>query len=501
MQPMILSVDQGTTNTKALLVGADGRPVFRASAPLALLHPKPGFAEQDPEAIWRSVQSVIGECLAFIAADGNASIEGIAISNQRETALAWERRAGRPIAPAMSWQCRRSAALCASLRERAEFFRERIGLPLDPLISASKWAWLLRETEGLAQRAASGEICFGTVDSWLIYKLTGGTVHACDASNASRTGLLNVSGVHWDTELLAMFGVPIETLPEVRSSSGVFGNCMVIPDLDGVPIVAAIGDSHAALLGHGSPEPGTVKATYGTGSSLMTLTPGFPEPDARLATTIAWSTGETVQYALEGNISMTGSAIQWVGQFLGLAKPVRDTLALAATVPDAGSVLFVPAMVGLGSPYWDTSARGTISGLDATSTSAHLARAALDAIAFLVRDVFDAMEEASRIPLPALRADGGATRNNQLMQLQADTLGRPVIRSACEDLSALGAAWLSGMALGWWRSAAEFASLPEMPTVFEPQLPAAVNESRYRSWQTAIRRTLLPLEEDAHASA
>jgi glycerol kinase len=494
MQPLILSVDQGTTNTKALLVATDGRPVFRATSPLTLLHPRPGFVEQDPCAIWQSVESVIAECLTFLAQNRIGSINGVSISNQRETAIAWERRTGRPVAPAISWQCRRSAALCLSLHSHADFLRTRCGLPLDPLVSATKWFWMLQEIDGLAERAGANEICFGTVDSWLIYRLTGGTVHACDASNASRTALLNLREATWDPELLAMFDIPRQVLPELKPSSGVFGICTAIPGLNSVPIVSAMGDSHAALLGHGHLGPGTIKATYGTGSSLMTLTPSFPDPDPRLASTIAWSAKNVVQYALEGNISMSGAAIQWVGKFLSLADPVSDTLALAATVNDASGVLFVPAMVGLAAPYWDTSARGTISGLDSNSTSAHLARAAMESIAFQIRDVFEAMEGAAKIHLPNLRADGGATRNDVLMQLQADLLGRPVARSACEDLSALGAAWLGGLALGWWQSTDEFASLPESPTVFQPSLSSAARETRYDAWKTAVRRTLLQPE-------
>ena len=491
MQPFILSVDQGTTNTKALLVGADGRPVFRASSPLILQHPRPGFVEQNPEAIWKSVESVVAECLAFLAQSRIGSINGISISNQRETAVAWERATGRPVAPAISWQCRRSATLCEKLQPYSDLLRARSGLPLDPLVSATKWAWMLQEISGLVERAIAKEICFGTIDSWLIYRLTGGATHACDTSNASRTALLNLREATWDSELLGIFEIPSQALPEIKPSSGVFGICTAIPGLHGTPIVSAIGDSHAALLGHGAPGPGTIKATYGTGSSLMTLTPSFPESDARLASTVAWSAGDVVQFAIEGNISMSGAAIGWVGKFLGLADPVSDTLALAETVDDASSVFFVPAMVGLAAPHWDTYARGTISGLNSNSTSAHLARAAIEAIAFQVRDVFQAMEAAAKVPLPNLHADGGATRNDVLMQLQADLLGRPVVRSACEDLSALGASWLGGLALGWWRSTAEFASLPEQPTIFQPRMSTAARETRYDAWQTAIRRTLL----------
>lgn len=489
MESYVLSIDQGTTNTKALVVGRDGRPVFRASAELALRRPEAGFVEQDPEAIWSSVERVIAECVGFL--EGRGECVGVAISNQRETALAWERETGRPVAPAMSWQCRRSAAICARLVGQAKMLRERSGLPLDPLLSAGKWAWLLGRDQALAARADRGEICFGTVDSWLIWKLTGGAVHACDHTNASRTGLLRLATATWDEESMAMFGVPAKAMPELRTSSGVFGMCAGIEGLSGVPIVAAIGDSHAALVGHGSAQAGTVKATYGTGSSLMTLTVGVMQADG-LASTIAWSVPrDGVRYALEGNISMTGSAVQWVGEFLGLREPLAETLALAATVADSGGVAFVPAMVGLAAPYWRTEARGLISGLQAGSRAGHLARAAVEAVAFQVRDVFEAMERAADFPLPALLADGGATRNEVLMQFQADMLGRPVLRSACEDLSALGAAWLGGLTLGWWSSTAEFASLPEPATMFSPRMATDERESRLRAWEMAVGRTLL----------
>ena len=488
MRTLILSIDQGTTNTKALLVDTDGRPIFRATAALTLQRPQPGFAEQDPLAIWQSVLSVIAECVAFAAAE-SALIAGITLSNQRETALAWDRATGHPVAPAMSWQCRRAASLCHALSEHAQLFRERSGLPLDPLVSASKWAWLLRDDPALQRRATAGELCFGTVDSWLLYKLTQ-SLHACDTSNASRTGLMNLQSLQWDRDLLALFDIPLAALPSIQPSCSIFGLCTNVPGLDRVPIVAALGDSHAAMLGHGSAAPGTVKATYGTGSSLMLLTPHLPPPDPRLAATIAWTFADTVQCALEGNISMTGSAVQWVGEFLQLPNPLHDTLALAATVPGAAGVCFVPAMVGLAAPHWDTAARGTLTGLESTSTAAHMARAALDAIAFQVRDVFDAMQQAARLTLPALHADGGATHNATLMQLQANTLGRTVLRSACEDLSALGVAWLGGITLGWWSAVDQLAALPEPVTRFEPQLSAAECEQHYRVWQRAVRCTL-----------
>jgi glycerol kinase len=482
MERSLLSLDQGTTNTKALLVGRDGRPVFRTSAGLTLSHPRAGYAEQDPLAIWASVLRVIESCVAQ-----GIPIAGVAISNQRETALAWERSTGQPLAPAMSWQCRRSAALCERLAGRAGRLRERSGLPLDPLLSATKWAWLMENDAALAARARAGEICFGTVDSWLIWQLTGGAVHACDHTNASRTGLLNLAAAAWDEELAGLFGIPLAALPEVKTSSCEYGRCVGVDGLDGVPIVAAIGDSHAALLGHGSCETGTVKATYGTGSSLMTLAAALP--DARtLASTIAWSLPGCVRYALEGNISMAGAAVKWVADLLGLS--LDEAVALAATVNDSGGVTFVPAMLGLGAPYWRADARGLICGLEAGSRAAHLAKAAVDAIALQVRDVFDAMEALLGVALPALHADGGATRNDELMQLQADLLGRPVLRSACEDLSALGAAWLGGLTLGWWRTTAEFAGLSDEPAVFEPRMFPAQREAMIERWHAAVGRTL-----------
>jgi glycerol kinase len=371
---------------------------------------------------------------------------------------------------------------------------ERTGLGIDPLFSASKMQWLLENVPGMREQASAGEICFGTVDSWLIWKLTNGTVHACDVSNASRTQLLNLQTTEWDDQLLALFGIPRAVLPTVRPSSNLFGECSGLHELRNVPLVSAIGDSHAAMVGQGCFVAGAVKATYGTGSSLMTLLPEFPETarQSKLATTIAWGiSGVGVQYALEGNISMAGSAVQWVGEFLGLADPVADSANLAASVGDSDGLFFVPAMVGLGAPHWDNRARGTITGLGRTSRAAHLARAAIEAIAFQVRDVLCAMVDESHYDLPLLRADGGATRNDGLMQFQADILGRPVVRSGLEDLSALGAARLGGLTLGWWRSLADLAALPSQTTTFSPRMQSQEREDRYLGWKLAVQRTRL----------
>jgi glycerol kinase len=477
---LILAIDQGTTNTKALLVNRDGVPVHRASAQLKLLHPEPAFVEQDPLAILRSVDQVIADCLAF-----GEPIAAIAISNQRETILAWDRATGEPIGNAITWQCRRAAAICERLRRQGHeaLLRERTGLGIDPLFSAAKLTWLLENTPHLRNRANAGEICFGTVDSWLLYYLTSGVLHATDHSNAARTQLLNLHTRSWDPDLLDVFNIPVAALPVLYTSAGHFAEC-TLAGLLGVPIFAAIGDSHAALAGHGSTAPGTVKATYGTGSSLMTLTStAASNPSSRLSQTIAWSTPCATLYALEGNISMTGSAIQWLGEFLALANPVEDVAALAASVSDSAGVHFIPAMSGLGAPYWDSNARGTITGLTRTSTRTHLARAAIESIAFQVRDVFDAMQHESGIALPALHADGGATRNDALMQFQADILGRPVHRSTTEDLSALGAARLAGLAIGWWTS---LEAIPHETTTFDPRMPSHERDTRYAAWQHAI---------------
>jgi len=406
---LILAIDQGTTNTKALLVGRSGATVFRASAPVVLIHTALGDVEQAPQQLWDSVRKVIAECVLYAAQSGS-SIDALAISNQRETAVAWDVETGAPIANAISWQCTRSAEICRRLEPHSEAIRVKTGLPLATLISAGKWAWLLENGAEAQARAKAGTLHLGTVDSWLIHRLTGGLVHATDLSNASRTGLLNLEHLTWETELLDLFGIPLASMPELRSSSGSFGVCNGIPGLEGVPILAAIGDSHAAMFGHGQYTPGTVKATYGTGSSLMALTPSLAADTPALARTIAWSIAGETQFALEGNIAMTGSAVQWVGDFLHFANPAQEAATLAANVPNADGVYFVPAMVGLGAPHWDAAARGTIAGLGRSHTSAHLARAAVDAIAYQVADVFFAMEKVGGITFPVLHADGGATR-------------------------------------------------------------------------------------------
>lgn len=484
----ILAIDQGTTNTKGLLVDRSGRPIFRASAPLRLLTPASDWVEQDPLEIWASVLSVIERCLQHASPD---TLDGIGISNQRETILVWERTTGKPLAPAVVWQCRRSADICASLRQQGHegLLRARTGLGIDPLYSASKLSWLMNAVPGLRKRAESGDVCAGTVDSWLIWKLTGGSAHRCDASNASRTQLFDIYRRQWDPDLLSLFEVPSTVMPEVVPSSSVFGGTVTEGSLPaGIPIASALGDSHAAMVGRGSYAPGTIKATYGTGSSLMTLV-DTPTPSNSLVSTIAWSLAGQTQYALEGNITMTGAAVQWVGEFLGLKDTVTEVVSLSNAVPDSGGTYLVPAMVGLGAPYWDSAARGAILGLTRTSTAAHLARAALDAIAYQVRDVFEAMRIEAQYDLPLLYADGGGCSNDTLMQFQADILGCPVVRSFCPDLSALGAAGLAGLTLGYWPSIASLPDTASSSEIFHPQIAEEERLRRYQGWLRAVAQT------------
>jgi glycerol kinase len=492
----ILAIDQGTTNTKALLVDREGRTVYRASAPLEILQPQPGFVEQDPLALWQSVVQVISASVRHAQSE-RASIAGIAITNQRETAVAWRRAAagsfaaGEPVGNAITWQCRRSEPVCVRLREHSATIQSISGLPLDPLLSATKWAWMFEQRPDLRAAAESGDLLLGTVDSWLLYNLTAGHQHATDHTNASRTALFSLATCYWDRTLLGLFQIPRHALPATHLSRSFFGMCAAIPELAEVPIVSMIGDSHAALVGHGRYEPGTVKATYGTGSSLMMLTPKLVEEAEQLARTVAWSDPNGTRFALEGNIAMSGAAVQWVGEFLGLAHPIEDAVALAATVPDAAGLILVPAMVGLGAPYWDSAARGLITNVERSHTAAHLARAAIDAIAFQVADVLEAMESAAHVTLPVLLADGGATRNDSLMQMQADILGRPVHRSTQEDLSARGTALLGGLALGWWRGLDELAALPKDVQPFEPRMDAGERGRLRCAWKLAVERARL----------
>jgi glycerol kinase len=500
----VLAVDQGTTNTKGLLFDREGNSLFKSSVGIKLIQPKPGYIEQDPIELWQSTRDVLEKCAAF-AADNGIPIAGIAICNQRETAVAWrpndgDECAGTPICNAISWQCRRSESVCEKVRSSAALIQQRSGLPLDPLLSATKWMWLFSEHPSLHHEARQGELLIGTVDSWLLYNLTGGKVHATDLTNASRTALLNLERLDWDDEMLALFAIPRQALPNLKPSGAFLGECTTIPALAGVPITAMIGDSHAALVGHGCYEQGAVKATYGTGSSLMMLSPNLVQKQGSLARTIAWSLPGKVQYALEGNIAMSGAALHWVGKFLGLANPAEDAAALAETVPGAAGVVLVPAMVGLGAPYWDSAARCLIANLEHAHNAAHLARASLDAIAMQVADVLEAMESEAGVSLPVLLADGGATKNRTLMQIQTDVLKRRVWRSSQEELSARGAALLGGLTLGWWSGMEGIAALPTAGDWFEPepQMSDARRVDLRQQWRTAVARARMHEGTVAH---
>jgi glycerol kinase len=486
---LILAIDQGTTNTKAILVDRQGRIVGQAARAMAIEYPQPGWVQQDADAIWRAVRECVDECLT---AAGSPALAGIGISNQRETGVAWERATGEPIGPAVTWQCRRSADLCEGLRAagHGSWITARTGLPVDPMFTAGKLRWLLDATPGGQARAAAGELCVGTVDSWVLWNLTGGAVHRTDVSNASRTQLMDIDASAWDDGLCEAFGVPRAALAEILPSSAIFGESVALGALPpGVPIGALVGDSHAALFGQAGFQPGSVKATYGTGSSLMMPTPRRLEAAAGVAATIAWGL-DSIVYALEGNIYATGAAVQWVADFAGLAGP-GAVAELAAACPSTEGVYLVPAFTGLGAPHWDDGARGLLCGLTRGSTLAQLSRAAVEAIAYQVRDVFDVMQSASGGALRVLLADGGVTRNTQLMQFEADILGVPVQRNNTPELSAMGAAYLAGLATGVWASTDEVAALPRSVDRFEPRMPADERERLYRGWQEALARATL----------
>ena len=488
MDESILAIDQGTTNTKAVLVNRAGEVTTTASRGQSVSSPQPAWVEQDPMVIWRNVQTVIDECL-----HDDPGIAAIGVSNQRESVILWERETGQPLGPCVVWQCQRGAALCRKLRKAGmePLVQKRTGLTLDSMFSASKMRWLLDHAQDGHARAVAGELCVGTVDSWILYKLTGGRVFGCDMTNASRTQLFNLHTLRWDPELLAIFGIPAVALPVVKPSSSVYGESVAMGRLlAGVPIASMIGDSHAALFGHAGFQPGAIKATYGTGSSLMTPTVTPIASQSGLATTVAWAQESGPTYALEGNIYVTGAAVEWLGQLLGLADGVNEIELMAADVADSGGAYFVPAFVGLGAPHWSDSARGLMTGLTRGTTSAHLARATLESIAYQIRDVFDVMQAEAGTELQMLLADGGPSRNDLLMQFQADIIGCPVVRSASPVVSALGAAYLAGLAIGVWGSEDEIASLPRGQERFEPRMARIEREHLYGGWRDAVARTV-----------
>jgi len=485
---LVLAIDQGTTNSKALLIDEAGAIVARASAPVGVSYPQSGWVEQSAEDIWRSVVDVATRVIAA----ATQPIAAIGISNQRESVLIWDRRTGKPIGPCITWQCRRSADRIAALHSPA--FERQVaattGLGLDPLFPAAKLGWLL-DAYPEARRLADGEnLCAGTVDAWLAFNLTGGKVHATDFGNASRTQLFDIRAGEWSADLAEAFDVPVGILPTPTASDGDFGMTAAASGLPtGIPIRAVMGDSHAALFGHGVRAPGAVKATYGTGSSLMTLTAEPVASTHGLSTTIGWRRGDRTAFALEGNITVSAQAAAWTANLLGLADAAALT-ALAKTVPDSGGAVFVPALAGLGAPHWNDSARAIFSGMSFGTTPAHLARAIFEAIALQIRDVFVAMEQDAGLRLDVLSVDGGATDNDFLMQLQADVLNRPVQRKAVTELSAAGAAVMAGAAVGMWGDAGPEAIRASRDQI-APSMDDAARQKLLAGWSQALARAML----------
>jgi glycerol kinase len=491
MASHVIALDQGTTSSRAALFDAEGGLVGLASEEFPQLYPRPGWVEHDPEAIWSSQVTAARRVLAETGIDA-ASVAALGITNQRETTLVWERDTGLPLHNAIVWQCRRTAGRCDALRAAgwAAPLREKTGLVLDAYFSGTKLEWLLDEVPGARERAERGELCFGTVDSFLLWRLTGGRVHATDPSNAARTMLYNLHAGDWDDEILAELRIPRAMLPEVRPSSGLFGESDASFLGRPLPIAGVAGDQQAALFGQACHRPGMAKNTYGTGCFLLVHAgERVPETAAGLLATVAWQTGAAPRaYAVEGSVFIAGAAIQWLRDGLGLIRTAEETAALAASVPDTGGVFFVPAFVGLGAPYWDAYARGTIVGLTRGTTRAHLVRAALEAICLQTCDVAGAVAAGGGPPLAHLRVDGGAAANDFLLQRQADLLGIPVERPRVRETTALGAAFLAGLAVGVWPSLPDVAARWHSERLFEPQIDVAEREETLASWRRAVER-------------
>lgn len=491
MTKYVLALDQGTTSSRALLFDRHGRIVSSAQKELTQLFPRPGQVEHDPAEIWSSQAGVAAEAVARAGLSAG-DVAAIGITNQRETAVVWERGTGRPVHNAIVWQDRRTAGFCDRLRAAGHepLFRRKTGLVLDSYFSGTKVRWILDHVEGARERAERGDLCFGTVDSWLVWQLTGGALHVTDASNASRTLMYDIHAGDWDDELLDVLGVPRAMLPRVRPSSEIYG-FTAGPFLSRpIPIAGIAGDQQAALFGQRCTRPGMVKNTYGTGCFLLLHTGERAVPSrSDLLTTVAWRTGEKTEYALEGSVFVAGAVVQWLRDGLKLIRSADEVEALASTVPDNGGVYLVPAFAGLGAPHWDPYARGTIVGLTRGTTAGHLARAALEGIAFQVADVLDAMRADSGIAPSELRVDGGAAVNDLLMQLQADLLGVPVVRPKVFETTALGAATLAGLATGFWGSEAEVREQWQEDRRFEPALPPDSAARLRAAWQRALDRS------------
>jgi glycerol kinase len=484
----LLALDQGTTSSRALVIDESGKVVAVAQKEFTQIFPQPGWVEHDPNEIWASQIGVAADALGQAGAAAK-DVAAIGITNQRETTVVWDRKTSEPIHNAIVWQDRRTAPICDKMKAAGleSMVTQRSGLVIDAYFSGTKVQWLLDNVPGARDRANRGELAFGTIDSWLIWKLTNGAVHVTDESNASRTMLFNIYDRSWDDELLKALNVPRSVLPEVKSSSEVYGESTGI--LAGVPIAGIAGDQQSALFGQMCTKPGMAKNTYGTGSFMLmnTGTQGVPSKN-KLLTTVAWRRAGQTEYALEGSVFITGAVVQWLRDGLKIIRSAPEVEELAATVPDNGGVYLVPGFVGLGAPHWDPYARGTIVGLTRGATSAHIARAALEAIAYQVADILQAMTADSGVKLAELRVDGGAAKNNLLMQFQADILGIPVVRPNETETTALGSAYLAALAVGYYKSLEELASHWAIDRTFEPKMSGDQRQTLTSEWQKALGR-------------
>ena len=491
MSKYVLALDQGTTSSRSILFGRDGRSVATAQREFPQIFPGPGLVEHDPEAIWSSQLATAKEAMAKAGATA-ADVAAIGITNQRETTIVWDRHTGKAVANAIVWQSRVSAPICERLKAdgHEQTFRSRTGLVVDAYFSGTKIKHLLDTIPGLRARAEKGDVLFGTVDTFLIWRLTGGRVHVTDPSNASRTLLFDIHKMAWDDELLRILGVPRAMLPEVKSSSEVYGHTE--PGLLGaaIPIAGDAGDQQAATFGQACFAPGSAKNTYGTGCFMLLNTGSRPVASQNgLLTTVGWKRNGEVTYCLEGSVFIAGAVVQWLRDGLKVIAASPDVEALARAVPDSDGVYLVPAFVGLGAPYWDPYARGTIVGLTRNTTVSHVARAALDAMAFQTRDVLEAMQRDAGIRLHHLKVDGGAAANNLLLQFQADVLGVPVRRPVVAETTALGAAYLAGLAVGYWKDADDVVHNWVLDREFTPAMPEATRHALYGRWQKAVARS------------
>jgi glycerol kinase len=492
MDKYILALDQGTSSSRAIVFDHNGQTKAVAQKEFTQIFPKPGWVEHNPMEIWSSQASVIAEAITSIDING-LDIAGIGITNQRETTIVWDAETGEPVYNAIVWQDRRTSEYCDSLK--AEGYTDRIrsktGLIIDAYFSATKIRWILENVPGARGKAEQGKLRFGTVDTWLIWMLTRGEVHVTDVSNASRTMVYNIHDLCWDKELLELFGIPASMMPQVKSSSEVYGYTKTTLFAHEVPIAGIAGDQQAALFGQMCTEPGSVKNTYGTGCFLLMNSGEKPITSSNnLLTTIAWKIGDKVNYALEGSIFVAGSVVQWLRDGLGIIRSSSEVEALAASVPDNGGVYFVPALTGLGAPYWDQYAKGCMYGISRGTTAAHIARAALEGIAFQTMDIVNAMQKDAGVELAGLKVDGGASRNNLLMQFQADILGTSVIRPEVTETTALGAAYLAGLAVGYWESIDHIKSQWAVDASFTPSAPEEKVRELKAGWADATERTL-----------